>query len=265
MFFGVRHNIGMRATSSAPTPSKPIWHHGPSWLWLLSFVAAIGIDALVLRRWVLLPIYVMCFYGGMIVIDLLTYPFLERWRSWLKRQRERGKLMWYIVEVGGMWIGTSIVLIALAAVWLNWTYDGPGILQALGWLALVVSVGVGTWAAGQMGWARLLFCGALFPPGQSAQENDVPQKLVVSGPYRYVRNPLYVTDMMLMASTALVTQNWAMWLLLLAYIAQLVMQLRMEERELRNRFGTQYERFCQLVPRFVPRLTPVDPKMIEQA
>ncbi len=93
-------------------------------------------------------------------------------------------------------------------------------------------------------------------------ENNVPQKLVVSGPYRYVRNPLYDTDMLLMAATALVTQNWAMWLLLLAYIAQLIMQLRMEERELRARFGKQYERFCQRVPRFLPRLTPVDPQEI---
>ena len=250
-------------TRIAKTPPEQItWHHGPSWLWLLSFIVAIGIDALVLRRWVLLPIYVMCFYGGMIVIDLLTYPFLEKWRTWIKKQRARGKLMWYVVEVGGMWIGTSVVLTLLAPLWLNWTYDGPDILPIIGVGLLALSVGIGTWAAGQMGWARLLFCGALFPPGQTAQENDVPQKLVVRGPYRYVRNPLYITDMTLMAATALVTQNWAMWLLLLAYIAQLVMQLRLEERELRARFGKPYDRFCQLVPRFIPRLTPVDPQAI---
>jgi hypothetical protein len=35
------------------------------------------------------------------------------------------------------------------------------------------------------------------------------------------------------------------------------MQLRMEERELRARFGEAYVRYCRLVPRFVPRRTPV--------
>ena len=38
-------------------------------------------------------------------------------------------------------------------------------LQALGGLLLVVSVALGTWAVAKMGWARLLFAGALFSPG----------------------------------------------------------------------------------------------------
>jgi protein-S-isoprenylcysteine O-methyltransferase Ste14 len=40
------------------------------------------------------------------------------------------------------------------------------------------------------------------------------------------------------------------------------MQLRLEERELRGRFGTTYVRYCRQVPRFIPRLTPVDPAQI---
>jgi hypothetical protein len=34
-------------------------------------------------------VFVMGFYGGMIAIDLVAYPLLERWRSWL---RTRGGL-----------------------------------------------------------------------------------------------------------------------------------------------------------------------------
>lgn len=238
--------------------SWPVWHHGPSWLWLLSFVLCLGGDAL-LGRWVLLPIYVAGFYGGMVVIDLLTYPLLERWRSWL---RPRGLWTWYAVEVGLMWIGTTLVLILLAPYWLEWSWQGPLALQIAGAVILLVSVGVGVWAAGQMGWARLLFAAALFPPGQGAEENNVPQRLVVRGPYRYVRNPLYDTDMTLILGTALLTQNWGLVLLLAAYIAQLALQLPLEERELRARFGEPYRRYCRLVPRFVPRLTPVEPHQV---
>jgi protein-S-isoprenylcysteine O-methyltransferase Ste14 len=228
---------------------------------LLSFILCIGGDLLI-GRWVLLPIYVACFYLGMVVIDLFTYPMLERWRAWVRKRGLRG---WYVVEVGLMWIGTSLVLILLAPIWLNWTWQGPLFLQVTGAVVLAISVLIGVWAAGQMGWKRLLFVPALFPPGQGAEENSVPQKLVVSGPYRYVRNPLYDTDMTVIASTALLTQNWFLVLTLSIYIAQLIMQLRLEERELKQRFGAPYERYLKLVPRFIPRLTPVDPREIYNA
>ena len=239
------------------------WHHSPAWLWLLSFVICIGGDAL-LGRWVLLPIYVAGFYGGMVVIDLLTYPMLERWRAWLA---PRGVWAWYFVEVVLMWIGSAIALALLGLFgprWLDWSWQGPLWLQAIGGALLAGSMLVGVWAVGQMGWARVLFAAALFPPGPAADEQNIPQKLVVAGPYRYVRNPLYDTDMTLILGTALLTQNWGMVVLLAAYIAQLVMQLRLEERELRARFGPAYTRYCQLVPRFIPRLTPVEPREIER-
>jgi len=164
-----------------------------------------------------------------------------------------------------MWIGTAIVLALLGLLgprWLGWSWQGMAWLQALGAGLLVVSVLIGVWAVGQMGWARVLFAAALFPPSQGAEEQNIPQRLVVVGPYRHVRNPLYDTDMTLLLGAALLTRNWGLLLLLTAYIAQLVMQLRLEERELRSRFGEPYARYCRLVPRFVPRLTPVDPAAI---
>lgn len=238
--------------------NTPRWHHGPSWLWLLSFIVCLVGDALI-GRWTLLPYYVAAFYLGMVVIDLFTYPMLERWRAWV---RQRGLIGWYVVEVGLMWIGTAVVLALFAPTWLGWTWSGPLVLQVVGGVGVVVSVLIGVWAAGQMGWKRLLFVPALFPPGEMAEQYNVPQRLVVSGPYCYVRNPLYVTDMTLIGSTALLTQNWFLVATLIVYIAQLVMQLRLEERELRQRFGEPYERYLKAVPRFIPRLRPVDPKEI---
>jgi protein-S-isoprenylcysteine O-methyltransferase Ste14 len=90
----------------------------------------------------------------------------------------------------------------------------------------------------------------------------VPQRLVVEGPYRYVRNPLYDTDVGVILSTALLSGKWFVVAVLAAYLVQLGMQLYLEERELKMRFGEAYERYCHLVPRFVPRLTPVDPDEI---
>jgi protein-S-isoprenylcysteine O-methyltransferase Ste14 len=234
-------------------------HVAPAVAWAASFVVCFVGDA-ILGRWVLLPVYVAGFYGGMIAIDLVTYPMLDRWRGWLRR---RGLWAWYLVEVGGLWLGTTVALVLLSPFWLRWGWTGTLALQVLGGVLLVASVVVGTWAVGKMGWARLLFAGALFPPGAGAEENNVPQRLVVEGPYRYLRNPLYVTDFCLILGAALLTRNWGLILLAALYAAQLALQLPLEERELRERFGGPYCRYCELVPRFVPRLRPAEQRDLD--
>ncbi len=230
----------------------------PAVAWVAAFVLC-GIGDSLLGRWVLTPILVAAFYGGMVVIDLLTYPMLSFWRGWLRR---RGILAWYLVEVGLLWGGTTLALVLLAPVWLGWSWEDMLPLQVIGGLLLAASVGVGTWAVGKMGWARLLFAGALFPPGAGAEENGVPQRLVLEGPYRYVRNPLYVTDLLLIVGAALLTRSWALLLLAAAYAAQLALQLPLEEQELGERFGGRYRRYCELVPRFIPRLRPLEQRAL---
>jgi protein-S-isoprenylcysteine O-methyltransferase Ste14 len=209
----------------------------------------------------LTPLFVAAFYGGMIVIDLLTYPILAFWRGWLRR---RGLLAWYLVEVVGLWGGTTVVLVILAPWWLGWRWYGVLPLQAIGGVLVLVSVGVGAWACLKMGWARLLFAGALFPPGAGAEENNVPQRLVLEGPYRYVRNPLYDTDFALILGTGLLAQKWFLILLAALYAAQLALQLPLEERELRARFGRPYRRYCELVPRFIPRRRPINEREVNR-
>jgi protein-S-isoprenylcysteine O-methyltransferase Ste14 len=228
-------------------------HTVPAIAWVASFVVC-GLGDAMLERWLLLPLFVAAFYGGMIIIDLVTYPMLSFWRGWL---RQRGLVAWYLVEVGGLWGGTTLILLVLSPWWLRWNWDGALPLEVLGSVLLVGSVVAGTWAVAKMGWARLLFAGALFLPGAGAEENGVPQRLVIEGPYRYVRNPLYDTDLCLILGTGLLTRRWALVLLAALYLAQLALQLPLEERELRERFGVPYRRYFELVPRFIPRRRPV--------
>jgi protein-S-isoprenylcysteine O-methyltransferase Ste14 len=228
-------------------------HMLPAIAWAASFgLCALG--DVMLGRWTLLPLFVVSFYGGMFIIALVTYPMLSFWRSWLKR---RGLFAWYLMEVGGLWGGTTLVLILLSVWWLRWSWSGTSSLQVLGCVLFVGSVVAGTWALAKMGWARLLLAGALFPSGAGAEENGVPQRMVVEGPYRYVRNPLYDGDFCLIVGAALLTRSWALVLVAAFYLAQLALQLPLEERELRERFGAPYRRYCELVPRFVPRRRPV--------
>lgn len=84
-----------------------------------------------------------------------------------------------------------------------------------------------------------------------------PQKLVVTGLYRYVRNPIYIAVVAVIFGQALLFGDWRLlWygaLLLLFFHVVVVMY---EEPTLKQTFGTEYESFRTNVPRWIPRLTP---------
>jgi protein-S-isoprenylcysteine O-methyltransferase Ste14 len=84
---------------------------------------------------------------------------------------------------------------------------------------------------------------------------DPPKELVISGPYRYVRNPMY-------AGGILVLLGWAVWSPSLALIvapflffaATHLFVTIYEEPTLENKFGAAYEEYLQKVPRWIPHL-----------
>lgn len=81
--------------------------------------------------------------------------------------------------------------------------------------------------------------------------------LVVTGLYRYVRNPMYIAVVFTILGQGLVFGN----LRLLAYggLVWLLFHLFVlvyEEPTLRASFGAEYQSFCAEVPRWIPRLTP---------
>ena len=87
-----------------------------------------------------------------------------------------------------------------------------------------------------------------------------PQHLVVSGFYRYVRNPMYVGVLLIILGNALLLGNvgvLAYAVLIALGFAGFVMVY--EEPTLREQFGAEYDEFCRNVPPWIPRLTPWTP------
>jgi protein-S-isoprenylcysteine O-methyltransferase Ste14 len=83
------------------------------------------------------------------------------------------------------------------------------------------------------------------------------RRLVVTGLYRYVRNPMYVAVVSLIIGQALIFENAN----LLEYggLIGLLFHLFVlfyEEPTLRASFGSEYRSFCAEVPRWIPLLTP---------
>ncbi len=86
---------------------------------------------------------------------------------------------------------------------------------------------------------------------------DPPKRLVVPGPYRYVRNPMITSVLLMLAAEALIFQSWpiAVWLGLF-FAGNAVYFPWVEEKGLRRRFGEDYVNYCRHVPRWLLRLTP---------
>ena len=83
------------------------------------------------------------------------------------------------------------------------------------------------------------------------------QKLVVTGLYRYVRNPMYVTVVALILGQALLLGDQRLlWYGALFFLACHIFVVVYEEPTLRRTFGKEYEAFRANVPRWVPRPTP---------
>jgi protein-S-isoprenylcysteine O-methyltransferase Ste14 len=84
-----------------------------------------------------------------------------------------------------------------------------------------------------------------------------PQKLVVTGLFRYVRNPIYIAVVAVILGQALLFGDprllWYGAILWLFFHVAVVM---FEEPALKQTFGAEYESFRANVPRWIPRLTP---------
>ena len=78
--------------------------------------------------------------------------------------------------------------------------------------------------------------------------------LLQYGIYSRIRHPRYVSFMFGMLGIAFFTNYLAMYVLIAVSAAALYLVVLLEEKELRNRFGDDYVRYSERVPRFIPRM-----------
>jgi len=77
--------------------------------------------------------------------------------------------------------------------------------------------------------------------------------LVTSGPYRYVRHPMYAAGFTFIIALAMATANWLVVLPMIAGTALLYAQIGKEEAMLIERFGDDYRAYMKRTARLLPR------------
>jgi len=118
------------------------------------------------------------------------------------------------------------------------------------WLPGAILVVVGEWI-------RML--GVRYA-GKSTRTRRVGAKvLCTSGPFAYVRNPLYIGNIIIYSGVVLIAGGTNVWMMLLISVLFFALQygliISLEEETLGEIFGQQYIRYKEAVPRLIPRLT----------
>jgi protein-S-isoprenylcysteine O-methyltransferase Ste14 len=149
---------------------------------------------------------------------------------------------------------TGVLLIPALLLWVSqntrFAADVSGFGQIGFWFGLCALV---------LGFGLLIWTISLFAKlGRGTLAPWEPTKrLVVSGPYRHVRNPMITGVLFILFGEALLFQSWpiAIWMVLFFMINAIYFPL-VEEKDLERRFGEEYVLYRQNVPRWIPRLRP---------
>jgi protein-S-isoprenylcysteine O-methyltransferase Ste14 len=115
----------------------------------------------------------------------------------------------------------------------------------LGGLLMVAGFGLSAWCV-----RSLVALG-----GGTQSPLDPTKHLVVAGPYRYVRNPMIVGNLLLLCGEPVLFGSRGILLYaVLFWLAWQVLLVSREEPSLRRRFGSEYETYRREVPRWLPRV-----------
>lgn len=118
--------------------------------------------------------------------------------------------------------------------------------QWLQWLGVVL----GGISLPLLAWTQLAL-GSNFSPTLHVRQEHT---LVTSGPYRYVRHPMYTALFLSMLAILLLTRNWLVGgIPLVGLCVILLMRLPREERAMIERFGDAYREYMKRTGRFLPR------------
>jgi protein-S-isoprenylcysteine O-methyltransferase Ste14 len=121
---------------------------------------------------------------------------------------------------------------------------GPRIVLGIGFVSTVIAVALRVWG------------GSYLRPEVVWNSDALGDRLLVDGPFRYVRNPLYLGNLFLAAGTGLLAPPLGFAILVTGNVLVAFGLISVETRLLRARYGAQFDAYAAAVPALIPRLTP---------
>jgi protein-S-isoprenylcysteine O-methyltransferase Ste14 len=185
-----------------------------------------------------LTLLMLMFMPGAVLFWFLVHPFIRFWRRLGLR---RALAIYYTLMVAFV-AGVFLLRKTLLAV----DFGTNPVLIAVAVPMLAASIVLRRKISRHLRFSTLGGLPELAPESH-------PQPLLTEGIYSRIRHPRYVEALLVMASLALIANNLASYVNWIIGIPSVLLIVRIEEHELRDRFGAEYEAYCARVPRFVPR------------
>lgn len=155
-----------------------------------------------------------------------------------------GVVMMSIIRLGGLILWLSPFIYLINPDWMAWSKIG--LPEWVRWLG----VGIGAFCDFGVYWLFSSIGSGITATSATRSEH----KLVTSGPYRWVRHPLYTFGSSMFVAFGMMADNW--FIAGLGVLAFILMAIRTpkEEANLIDKFGDEYRKYMKQTGRFLPRL-----------
>ena len=186
---------------------------------------------------------------GMIIVSSLTISIYYRLKAQNSSQDEidrhqEGGFTMVALRIGGLMIWLTVLSFIFYPPATSWaTISLPSWVR---WLGIV---GGST--------SALLLVWMFISLGMNITDSVTIRRdheLVTSGPYHWIRHPLYTFGALLFLSLSLTMGNWLIPVIGIPSYGILMHRTSIEEKKLQDRFGEQYRQYTERTGRFFPRL-----------
>lgn len=155
-----------------------------------------------------------------------------------------GSAMMTVIKIGGLILWLSPLAYLINPQWMTWSKIG--FPESIRW----VGIGLGILCVFGIYWLFSSIGSGITPTSATRKQHT----LVTSGPYRWVRHPLYTIGSSLFISFGMMADNWFVAALgVLAFIG-MAMRTPKEEANLIEKFGDEYREYMKRTGRYLPKL-----------
>ena len=155
-----------------------------------------------------------------------------------------GTALMTVIKVGGLLLWFIPLVYLLNPGWMAWSKIG--LPDSVRWLG----VGIGVLCVAMIYWLFSSIGNSISPTSATRKQHT----LVTSGPYRWVRHPLYTVGSSLFVAFGMMADNWFIATLgVLAFVA-MASRTPKEEANLIEKFGDEYREYMKHTGRYLPKL-----------
>lgn len=189
-------------------------------------------------------------FQGALVLSMVAFLAIRAYyrrktgtlRLDVSASRDSRRMRIFLLVLGVLFVGLFVWLINPA--WMSWAaLPLPEWLRWVGAGVVVIALALLIWAHQTLS--------ASFSGNLEIREQH---KLITTGPYQWIRHPIYTAIMLWALGLALITANWFVACLPIAFAVFFWLRVPLEEKMMLEGFGNEYGEYLKRTARFLPGL-----------